>query len=507
MKRLILPLFLTTAFQLLGQTELTVVNGTTSDVSNQPAVMSESWEFSLHQHIYKQSLINQSGSITKIAFEHVGEGFANTNCKIYMAETTKSSFTGGSDWVNSGLTEVFDGTMTTLTDNWYEITLNTPFNYTNTNNLLIVIDRKTGSSPGTGRTHKQDAADANVTLRVRGSSSHGNVGSWSTFGTRYSILPNLKLTFGSGGGGNCSAPAVQATFNGNGNASYCLDEVGTLSANATAGENCSGNWEYAWYTGTGTDNSYWNGTTWDNAETWGSFANISSVEITNNITYKVKVRCSNETTCSNDDATGVTLTLIEATTINAQPQNATVCPEDDVAQFTVSATQATSYQWEQFDGSSWQTITDGGIFSGSSTATLTITNAGLSMHTTLLRAVVSGTCNEVVTSDATLFVDAEACDNTNPASFEEQVSPSISFSVFPNPASEYVSIKLNGATHKTVQLTLIDLTGKHIQQQSIAASNQSVTAKFMLTHLESGMYFIQVSAQGMDVRTIKVIKR
>ncbi len=177
---------------------ITVIDGVETNTYRY-SVMDENYNYSLYQHIYKKSLINTSGYITSIQFEHQGVGVANTNCKIYMAESTKSSFSSNTDYVNTGLTEVYSGTITSTTDGWYEITLSTPFMYSNTNNLIIAIDRKTGTSAGLNKNHFHATADANVTLRYRSSTSQGDVGNWSASGTKYGALPNLKLTFGSGG--------------------------------------------------------------------------------------------------------------------------------------------------------------------------------------------------------------------------------------------------------------------------------------------------------------------
>ena len=59
-------------------------------------------------------------------------------------------------------------------------------------------------------------------------------------------------------------PTLNAQYNGEEAKSICNGAAYTLSANPVGGSNCwmtSANWEYAWYTGTGSDATYWNGST------------------------------------------------------------------------------------------------------------------------------------------------------------------------------------------------------------------------------------------------------
>ena len=64
-----------------------------------------------------------------------------------MGHTTKTTFTSTTDWVAwSSLTSVFSGTVAlTATPGWYTVTLDTPFVYNGTDNLLVAVDKNTGS--------------------------------------------------------------------------------------------------------------------------------------------------------------------------------------------------------------------------------------------------------------------------------------------------------------------------------------------------------------------------
>lgn len=95
-------------------------------------------------------------------------------------------------------------------------------------------------------------------------------------------------------------------------------------------------------------------------------------------------------------------------TITTQPANASVVCSGN-ASFTVAATGSIpAYSWEYRPSSSaaWQMVTNGGIYSGATTATLTITNATAAVNGYQYRALVSGGCSAVdFSSTATLTVN------------------------------------------------------------------------------------------------------
>ncbi len=104
--------------------------------------------YNYSQIIYLQSEINTSGKrISKISFHWNGADTGDTfkDWTIYMGHTTKTAFASLTDWVpTSSLTQVFSGVVTIhATDSWVEITLDTPFEFNNTNNLLIAVDENT----------------------------------------------------------------------------------------------------------------------------------------------------------------------------------------------------------------------------------------------------------------------------------------------------------------------------------------------------------------------------
>ncbi len=144
-----------------------------------------------------------------------------------------------------------------------------------------------------------------------------------------------------------------------------------LNAGYIAGPN-SGSYTYLWQTSTvsatsgfgtagGTNNLY--------------YYNPNPVSTT---TYYR--RLVSNTGCSSTSNT-VTVTLNSAITISTQPANQAICAGGTaVYTVNVSGPSTLTYQWYEYAGSSWNAISDGGIYSGSATATLTLTGATLAMN-------------------------------------------------------------------------------------------------------------------------------
>ncbi|MGB7393864.1 MAG: LamG-like jellyroll fold domain-containing protein [Pricia sp.] len=76
-----------------------------------------------------------------------------------------------------------------------------------------------------------------------------------------------------------------------------------------------------------------------------------------------------------------------APSITVQPNDVDGCPGCSIT-FSVTASDADTYQWQLFDGSGWIDLTDTGIYSGTSTNILTLTNASSSENGNRYRVVV-----------------------------------------------------------------------------------------------------------------------
>lgn len=99
-----------------------------------------------------------------------------------------------------------------------------------------------------------------------------------------------------------------------------------------------------------------------------------------------------------------TLTLYGKPAITSQPVNTAVCV-GSTASFTVGTTGTSlTYQWRVNTGSGWTNVTNGGIYSGATTNTLTITGAPLTSAGNY-QCIISGTCAPPATTNTvTLWI-------------------------------------------------------------------------------------------------------
>jgi hypothetical protein len=130
-------------------------------------------------------------------------------------------------------------------------------------------------------------------------------------------------------------------------------------------------------------------------------------------------RCLVGGTCAPAATSGcAVLTVNTPVTINAQPAAAFICSGSN-ASFTVAANGTTpTYQWQESTngGAAWNNITNGGIYSGAATATLTLTGITAAMTGNQYRCVVTGAAPGG-------FV------NSNPASLNVTPQPVISATI------------------------------------------------------------------------------
>ncbi|MEP7265239.1 MAG: T9SS type A sorting domain-containing protein [Bacteroidota bacterium] len=92
--------------------------------------------------------------------------------------------------------------------------------------------------------------------------------------------------------------------------------------------------------------------------------------------------------------------------ITVQPTNKNVCAATTTT-FSITATNTTSYQWQENTGSGFTNITNGGIYSNATTATLTLTGVTTAMSGYTYQCIATGSVSPAATSNtASLTVNA-----------------------------------------------------------------------------------------------------
>lgn len=143
-------------------------------------------------------------------------------------------------------------------------------------------------------------------------------------------------------------------------------------------------------------------------------------------------RCIITGGCGNSVTTSpaiLTVNTLPAITVNPSDP-ADVCEGAGTATFTVAASGTNiTYQWQEDDGS-WDNITNGGVYSGATSANLTITNPIALLNGYNYRCVVTGTCAPAATSaSAMMTVNSAPVINDQPDDQTICASSSTSFTI------------------------------------------------------------------------------
>jgi len=139
--------------------------------------------------------------------------------------------------------------------------------------------------------------------------------------------------------------------------------------------------------------------------------------------------------CTDTDITDQpTVTVEGPLTISTQPTAATICDLGNTS-FTVTADGGVgtlSYQWQESTngGSTFTNITDGGIYAGATSATLTLTAATDAMNEHQYQVLISsGACNAITSSAAILTVEGSISFTTQPTNSDVCENDNTSFAV------------------------------------------------------------------------------
>eukprot|EP01012_Entosiphon_sulcatum_P032044 TRINITY_DN40785_c0_g1_i1.p1 TRINITY_DN40785_c0_g1~~TRINITY_DN40785_c0_g1_i1.p1 ORF type:complete len:1394 (+),score=139.75 TRINITY_DN40785_c0_g1_i1:44-4225(+) len=197
----------------------------------------------------------------------------------------------------------------------------------------------------------------------------------------------------------------------------------------------------------------------------------------------------------------VTLSINTRPVITAAPVTTTVC-EGTAAVFNVTATgTGIGYQW-QVDNTSgvFSNVTNTGVYSGATTASLNITGTPNTLHGRSYRCVVTGTCAPPATTpNALLFVnsnptvmsqpvDAQVCVGSNTSFFTagtaSTMSGALSYQWQVNTGSGYVNLT-NTAPYSNATTATLVITGATSALNSYfyrcVISNQSCTPPAITT--------------------------
>ena len=196
------------------------------------------------------------------------------------------------------------------------------------------------------------------------------------------------------------------------NSTVCAGNTATFSVTATGG-----GLTYQW------QESIDGGANYNNLANVAPYSGVTTATLSispttlvmNNFRYRVVVTgaCPSAAT-----STGAILTVGTAMNITSQPSSSTICAGATTSFAITTSGTVISYQWQESTngGSTWNNISNGGIYSGATTNTLTLTGVLASMNTYQYRAVVTGACPAINSNPATLTVNTAPNITSQPSS-------------------------------------------------------------------------------------------
>ncbi len=85
---------------------------------------------------------------------------------------------------------------------------------------------------------------------------------------------------------------------------------------------------------------------------------------------------------------------------------------------------------------------------------------------------------------------------------EEATGINLSVSVYPNPTTDYLQLKVESEKLKDLSFQLFDLSGKLLQSEKIRGNQTSIN----MSNLAPATYFVKVFQGNEEVKTFKIIK-
>lgn len=151
------------------------------------------YNYCFNEMIYPADKIGMDGTISSIGFHYTGDNVLNRNVVVYMKHTTKSSFASATDWETLTASDiVFTGTLTSeAVEQWVTLTLDTPFEYDGTSNLLIAFDDNTGT--WSSRYWYYTTGAENCCMTYYNDDTNADPYNPPTASGRHATLPNLQL--------------------------------------------------------------------------------------------------------------------------------------------------------------------------------------------------------------------------------------------------------------------------------------------------------------------------
>ena len=88
------------------------------------------------------------------------------------------------------------------------------------------------------------------------------------------------------------------------------------------------------------------------------------------------------------------------------------------------------------------------------------------------------------------------------AAIEEAKGINLSVSAYPNPTTDYLTLRIDELEISNLSFQLYDMSGKLLQSEKITGNQTSI----VMSNLVSATYFVKVVQGNKEVKTFKIIK-
>ncbi|MBI5857892.1 MAG: M36 family metallopeptidase [Sphingobacteriales bacterium] len=223
------------------------------------------------------------------------------------------------------------------------------------------------------------------------------------------------------------------------------------------------------------------GATWNNiaGATTSSYTVSGATAAMNGYRY----RCIVSGTCTPAATSAVAIfTVNTPVAITAHPVSINICATGTTS-FSVTATGTSpGYQWQVSTdgGTTWTNVANGGVYSGATTATLTLTGITANMNSNRYRCIVSGAapCGSLNSNNATLNVTPQPVITASPyTSLLPGQTTTLTVNVAPGPGLTFAwylnGTLIPGATGNSVSATISQLGNYSVTVTNATGSCQS----------------------------------
>jgi len=140
-------------------------------------------------------------------------------------------------------------------------------------------------------------------------------------------------------------------------------------------------------------------------------------------------RCVVTASCGSAPSNPAVLSVRPLTTITQSPQSQSVCPGGTIAFSVAAAGDGTlAYQWQKYNGSVWNNLTNGGRITGATAATMVLSGV-LAEDVGDYRCVVTGGCDSAASNPVTLSLKTATTVGDPPQSLTVDARSTATFSV------------------------------------------------------------------------------